>query len=540
MLGNIKVARKLWLLVAIALSGSLMLVLIDAYELRRTLFEDRKLITRNVVETAWGMVDGMREEVAKGRIDREKGEELLLNQLRKTRYAGSEYFWVNDLQHVILMHPVKPELEGKELSQTRDANGKYIFREFVKVARADGEGYVDYLWPKPGNSDAVPKLSFVKLVPEWNWIIGSGIYIDDVEDQFVSHLVQSVLIWLIITVITLLMVYTIVRNITDPLTRLTSTIQGVKDGDLRLRTEIRQLDEIGVAAAAFDEMVARIGRFVDRVGSGIESLSSASTQMTAITSETNRGVSEQRSHTEQAATAMNEMSATVQEVARNTASAAEAAHSANSEADSGRKVVESNMRTIGQLANEVERVAEAIHRLESDSESIGGVLDVIRGVAEQTNLLALNAAIEAARAGEQGRGFAVVADEVRTLASRTQKSTQEIQQMIETLQAGAREAVTAMDVSRKQAAESVDEARKANDSLNAIAQAVNRINDMNTQIASAAEEQSAVTEEVNRNVNTISEIADRNAGGAEQNEQASRELRRLAESLREMVAAYKT
>ena len=261
--------------------------------------------------------------------------------------------------------------------------------------------------------------------------------------------------------------------------------------------------------------------------------------MSLVMEETKRDTLQQQSETSQVVTAMNEMTATVQEVARHATEAASAANKADHASVEGKKVVLSTMNAIEALSSEVHSAANVISQLEKDSENIGTVLDVIKGIAEQTNLLALNAAIEAARAGEQGRGFAVVADEVRTLASRTQQSTQEIQAMIENLQVGAQTAVKVMDESRAKAESSVSQAAKAGGSLEDITHSVSLINDMNTQIATAAEEQSAVAEEINRNIVNISEIVDRTADGANQTSIASEELASLAAQLQQLVNQFK-
>lgn len=254
--------------------------------------------------------------------------------------------------------------------------------------------------------------------------------------------------------------------------------------------------------------------------------------MKDITSQTQQAVSRQRAETEQVATAINQMSATVLEVAHNANHAAEAAQNADQEAIAGREVVNETMQAINGLAGEVDRAAEVISKVESDSANIGSVLDVIRGISEQTNLLALNAAIEAARAGEQGRGFAVVADEVRSLASRTQASTQEIQQMIEILQSGARKAVSVMDGGKVQAKNGVEHAQRAQESLSRITSAVSTITDMNTQIAGAAREQTTVADEINQSIVNISQIADQSLDGTRQTNDTSDRLSQLAEQLR--------
>ena len=255
--------------------------------------------------------------------------------------------------------------------------------------------------------------------------------------------------------------------------------------------------------------------------------------------ETSQDVQKQLAETDQTATAINEMSVTTQDVARNASTAAESARNADNNANEGRAIVDNTVRAINALASEVEHAAEAIQALEVESENIGQVLDVIKGIAEQTNLLALNAAIEAARAGEQGRGFAVVADEVRTLASRTQVSTTEIEDMISRLQDGAKRAVEVMAGSRSQAQSSVEDASKAGQALQSIAQAISAITDMNNMIASAAEEQTAVAEDVNRSVVSITDFTHRTAGNAAQIASASEAMSHLASDLELMVERFR-
>lgn len=333
----------------------------------------------------------------------------------------------------------------------------------------------------------------------------------------------------------------IARLIGGPLCQAVEAMNEIAEGggDLTRRLDAQGDNEISRLSAAFNSFAEKVRAMVSQVYGSTTQLASAAEEMSVIMVETNRSTLQQQSETSQVVTAMNEMAATVQEVARNATEAAAAASSADTAAAEGKRVVIATMSAIENLSSDVNSAANVIGQLEKDSENIGTVLDVIKGIAEQTNLLALNAAIEAARAGEQGRGFAVVADEVRTLASRTQQSTQEIQEMIEKLQVGAQSAVKVMDESRTKAEDSVTQAATAASSLETITNSVSLINDMNTQIATAAEQQSAVAEEINRNILNISDIVDRSADGASQTSTASEELANLAIKLQQLVNQFK-
>ncbi len=381
-------------------------------------------------------------------------------------------------------------------------------------------------------------------IPGLNWALMSEI---DEEEAFhaVGEMNAKISGWSAgITVIMLVIAGVagtlFAMSITNPIIKLAEVIGIIdRDSDLSMRIEVNSKDEIGTMATSFNQMLEKLHDSMRNVGASTGQLAAAAEELSAITIETNNAIELQRTETDQVATAMNEMNATVQEVANSATNAAEAAHGADEESQGGRRVVQQTMDAIDKLAQDVEGTAGIIRRLEGETENIGSVLDVIRGIAEQTNLLALNAAIEAARAGEQGRGFAVVADEVRSLASRTQASTQEIQAMIETLQGEARNAVSAMEQGQERAQEGVSMAATAGESLAAITNAVASINDMNAHIASAAEEQSAVAEEINRNIVNISQVADQNSENSMQTSKASEELAHLASELQSLVAQFK-
>jgi len=338
-----------------------------------------------------------------------------------------------------------------------------------------------------------------------------------------------------------LLAWLLTRSIVRPLYQTVERLDDIAGGggDLTRQLEASGRNELGDLAAAFNRFGEKIRALIREVAAGSDQVAAAANELSATSEETNEQVRRQKAETDQVATAMNEMTATVQEVARNAADAAAAAQTSDQDAAAGRDVVQKTVATINNLSSQVDSAADVVGRLSQDAEEISKVLDVIGGIADQTNLLALNAAIEAARAGEQGRGFAVVADEVRTLASRTQDSTHEIQQMIERVQGGTREAVQAMEDGRGRVHESVEQVNLAGESLNAIKQSISHISDMNTQIASAAEEQSTVAEEINRNIVNITGVLEETSSGSDQIRHAAEELSKLASEQQLRVGHFK-
>lgn len=330
------------------------------------------------------------------------------------------------------------------------------------------------------------------------------------------------------------------RAILNPLNALREKIVEIEaNSDLVVRIKSNSSNELGTIATAFNRMLDKLQASIGEVSRSAASLANSSQEMSSITQETTDLIEAQQQETERAVDSIREMAESAEDVARNSASAAEAASDADEKTVQGRQVVSDTVVSINSLAGDVEKAADVIRALEADSENIGSVLDVIRDIAEQTNLLALNAAIEAARAGEHGRGFAVVADEVRTLASRTQSSTEEIQSMIENLQSGTANAVEVMEQGRSQAKNSVDQAQKAGEALEYINTSIASIRDVNTQIATAAEQQSAVAGEIRHNVTTISEVAAQTASGARKVNSSSDEVSELAVKLEHVVAEFK-
>ena len=366
--------------------------------------------------------------------------------------------------------------------------------------------------------------------------------LSEVNEQVTRFGIQLFIIATLVSVPTLLFLYLFIRVfVTRPLLGMASGLRDIAEGDADLsrRLPIKGKDEIGQASAAFNLMMEKLSELIRSILSSTESFTKSVSLLESIAARTREGVDRQHHEIEQLNGAVTEMANAAQGVAENAKQAAASSDNARDAAQIGEQVVQRTVTGIDQLANDVEQATADITRLESDSNQIGSILDVIRGIAEQTNLLALNAAIEAARAGESGRGFAVVADEVRSLASRSQQSTEEIQQMIERLQEGSRSAVSAMQKSRERAHKELAQAGEASTALSNINHAVQQIDKIAAEIARAAEQQNSVAADVSRNVENLRIEAEHNAEGSKENSEAGSELAKLARQLHEMVVRFR-
>ncbi|CAJ1769237.1 MULTISPECIES: methyl-accepting chemotaxis protein [Aeromonas] len=511
----------------------------NAIKERKALLSSYIMMAKTAVDAVYSLPDSPE--------NRQKVKELL----RPLRYSSDGYFFVYDFEGNTILLPVRTELEGKNRWNDKDAKGKLLIQEILKSAR-QGDGFTEYWTAKPSIGRDAPKLAFTLVLDKYQWAIGTGFYIDDIDNELAAlraeresnmhaSLQSSVLVILLILGITLAATVIVGNRVTKPLADAVLALNDIAngDGDLTQRLKVQSQDEIGQLASAFNRFVERIQSVVSQVGETSNHLFSAVDKLHHLSEHYDHQMQGHSRETDQVVTAVTEMSSTAQEVAASASNAATATSDAARESDAARGVVSGAINSINRLVGEVHTASGVIEQLAQETAKIGSVVEVIRGIAEQTNLLALNAAIEAARAGEQGRGFAVVADEVRSLAGRTQQSTKEINEMLQRLQGGVKQAVEVMQASEDRSQETVQEASHIASSLDSMVMAVSTINDMNIQIATAAEEQHAVSEEINKNLVAIQQIVSELTSAAVESNSTTRDLANTGDKLRKLVSQFR-
>ncbi|WP_025809030.1 methyl-accepting chemotaxis protein [Pseudomonas chlororaphis] len=540
-LRRMSISRRLWLILIVAVLMLMTLGMLMLKQIHDDLYQAKAQKTQHVVQTANGVLAYFQSLESAGSLDRATAQKQALSAIRGLRYDQSDYFWINDLTPVMVMHPTNPKLDGQNLSAIRDPDGFAVFNEMVAIAKAKGAGMVNYRWPKPGASEAVQKTSYVQLFQPWGWIIGSGVYIDDVQAEFRSQVVKASVVGIAIALIMALLVLLIARSIVRPLQETVHAMANIASGesDLTRALDTHGQDEVTELARHFNGFTAKLRLVVSQLQVSASALAQSSADLGSNASQAQERSQQQSQQMELVATAINEVTYGVQDVAKNAEHAASEMRDAEAQAQQGQVNIDGSLQQIDRLSATIDQAVEVIRTLAQESTQIGSVLEVIHSIAEQTNLLALNAAIEAARAGEQGRGFAVVADEVRLLAQRTQKSTAEIQSMIERLQGHSEAAVKVIGDSSRASQQTIEQAGLAGESLNAIGQALRNLNGLNASIASATLQQAHVVEDINQNVTQAAGLSHSTALAAEQSSAASLHLKELSEQLNGLLRQFR-
>ncbi|MEO3879925.1 methyl-accepting chemotaxis protein [Rheinheimera fenheensis] len=560
------VGGRLLSISVLALTGFMVLAMVALNALQHSLIEGREDRVVAVIDSGLSILKHYQALQQNGSLSQEQAQQQAMAAIKAIRYDGTEYIWINDTGRPIpkmIMHPTVPALDGTVLdrpnfnhatlmrnrdgSQQQNLANANLFVSFVDVINRYGNGFVEYQWPKPLKGGGVTeerytKLSYVAKDDNWGWVLGSGIYIDDVNAAFWAVATQISLVVLLVVVLTVGMSLYIRRWLLQALGgEVSSTkalVQQVAAGDFSVQFNLAT-DDNDSLLAALSGLVTQLRGIIGKQQAMAEQLAQQSEALDDTSQHTQQILQSVMDQTAQVATAVNEMTATCEDMARSATTAAKAARDADTETASGVASVEQTIYAIDALKVKLEQVSTVIAQLSQRGEEVGAVTDVIGAIAEQTNLLALNAAIEAARAGEMGRGFAVVADEVRTLASRSQASTQDINQRIQGIQQDSANAVQSMAQSKIETEQTIQCSQQANAALKRINTAVSSITDVNDQLASATEELAVVSGTINENMENIAQAVESTTAKSSELSAASQQLRQMAREMKQSLSGFK-
>ena len=536
-LSNLSIKSKLVSIVILSVALLVMASTFNLMQQRASSMEERQDKLSAQVETAVSLANYyysqrsvLGEEVAKDRA---------LQAIKTLRYDNTNYFWILNQQLNIISHPLKPELDGTNAGNLRDGAGKHHWREMVTISRTPEEkGFLDYQWMSP-QGELKDKISYVQLFPEWNWVIGSGILVADIQEAFYALAIKEGMVAVVLSGLLFAMGYAISNNILVPLNKLIDNTHKIADGDLRVRMNMTRKDELGDMSHQIDTMLDKLQTTLRTANESADLSSNMASHIAQASEEAATSVNAQHAQLELLSTAMTEMSATISDVAVNAENTAASTNKVVDHANQNDQNMQVTSTTISQVSDNISTANNLVRDLQSGVTEISQVVGVIRDVSEQTNLLALNAAIEAARAGEQGRGFAVVADEVRNLASRTQNSTNEVQSTIEKLTQQAERTFKAMQSSNEKVDHSVVASNETRQQLDVIVNELHNANDMVAQIAAASEQQSTVATEMSESVTGIHLAANEVLQASQSLAEDSQKMANTTEHLTEQLKYFK-
>ena len=463
-----------------------------------SLMEEKKAMTRNVVDTVYSIVDYYQGKEKSGAMTMEEAQKAALQEIKVLRYAGDNYVWIHDMDTRMVMHPFNPKLDGTDISEIKDPNGKRLFAEMNVVVGKSGQGSVTYMWPKPGASAPVPKVSYVSLFKPWGWVVGTGIYVDDVQAQLDSFRWKILVPCIVLFATIIALVWVVVRGIVKPIRRTMEVSQRMSHGDLTAKIVWQSKDEAGAALNSMRTMLASLISVINEVRSATQNVANSGEELAS----SSEGLSQ--NSTEQAAT-VEEISASMEQMGANISQNAENARQTESIAL--------------QAASDAEKGGDAVNKTVGAMKQIAEKISIIEEIARQTNLLALNAAIEAARAGEAGKGFAVVASEVRKLAERSGTAAGEISEL---------------------SSNSVEVAEEAGTMLIKLVPNIKKTAELIQEIAAASAEQDTGASQVNKAIQDLDRVIQDNASASEELASTAEELSSQADALLQTLAFFNT
>ena len=540
---RLSITQRLVTLLGIAAFGTALMVAFMMFILNGLLIDEEKRKLDAVLDSAHTIVNYYYEQAESGDLTEEEARQQAFNRLDEIRYEGAEYIFTLNRQGEMVQHPFTKSLVGKNVLSYEDPEGTHLFQEMINKARSSDRGTVEYIWQKGSDSNnLVSKVSRIRVFEPWNIILGTGQYTDNIATMLWQEFFKLAGLALVLAVPLMLLFILIIRSITRPLKTINSAMVDIAEGegDLTRRLNDTGSDELARLAASFNTFVHKIQQLVQSVQESAQRESEAAKKLIELSSSSSQQSDELSSQTGSVATAITELSSSAAEVADHARQAADSANMADEEAGRSAVIVRESVNNIEALTNELKKAGEQARLLQDGSEKIGNILGVIVAIAEQTNLLALNAAIEAARAGEAGRGFAVVADEVRTLATRTQHSTDEISGIVDSIQGAIKDVSQIITDVEGRSASTNEEALKAEQAISQIQEAVANISTMNVQIASATDEQSRVTKDLNENITGISDLSHANQEANAQVAEVSQDLNKNSVDLSQLVSRFKT